>query len=698
MRHDFILKGLACANCGSKIEADVKNIENVEDASLNFAVSTLSVFTSDCYKGDLHNEIDKIVKIYEPKVNTIKKEDGIQHEHSHPPGSSKSLVLRISLSLAVFAAALIFDFAHPLNLILFSAAYIISGYDVIISSVLNLFKGRVLDENFLMAIASIGAFAIGEYPEGVAVMIFYQVGEYFQHKAVHKSRKSISQLMDIRPDYANLINGSDVEKIAPENIAIDDMILVKPGEKIPLDGIVCEGESLIDTVALTGESVPRTAKYGDEVLSGSINLNGVLTVKVLRKFSQSTASKILDLVENAASKKTPTENFITTFAKYYTPAVVAIAVVLAFVPVLFGSGDLNDWVYRALLFLVVSCPCALVISVPLGFFGGIGGASKNGILIKGGNYLEAMSKADTVVFDKTGTLTQGVFTVNKIIPSNNFSQEDVLKFAACAEFFSSHPIAMSIKESFGEEIDGSGISGYNEISGHGICVNAFGNEVLAGNDKLMIKYNISYDECCAHGTKVYVAVDGVFSGCIVISDKIKDDSRQAILKLKSLGLRKIIMLTGDNRENAEAVSQLLGIDDFFANLLPDQKVYMLERLLKDIPKGKKLIFAGDGINDAPVLARSNIGIAMGGVGSDAAIEAADVVIMNDSPLKVADSINIAKFTKKIVTQNIVFALFSKLVVLVLGALGLASMWAAVFVDVGVSLIAVLNSMRALQVK
>jgi len=698
LKHEYILKNLDCANCAAKIEAQVQKLAYIESASLNFATSTLTTTKSKDYKGDIDSDIKKIVKSHEPDVKVISKDNKNSHEQSHEHSESKLILARIAVSAVAFVTAMFFKDFVQLQIALFAIAYIAAGYDVVLNAIKNLFKGHFLDENFLMAIASLGAIAIKEYPEGVAVMLFYQVGEYFQNRAVNRSRKSIAALMDIRPDYANVIKGNDVSRLSPEEVKIGDTIIVKPGEKTPLDGVILNGSSMLDTSALTGESVPRSASVGDEVLSGCINQNGVLTIEVKKEFAQSTVSKILDLVQNASSKKAPTENFITTFAKYYTPAVVLLAVALAVIPPLAFSGVWSVWIYRALLFLVVSCPCALVVSIPLGFFGGIGGASKSGILVKGGNFLEALSKADTVVFDKTGTLTQGVFEVNKIINANSFEEQEVLRYAACAESFSNHPIALSIKNAYAQDLSIEKIEDYSEISGHGVYVKANGLTVLAGNANLLKKYDVSFNESDTVGTKVYVAVDGVFAGCIVIADKVKKDSAQAITLLKKIGIRKTIMLTGDTKQVADAIAKELEIDAVYSELLPDQKVEKLEELLKDIPENRKLLFVGDGINDAPVLARADVGVAMGGLGSDAAIEAADIVIMTDEPSKLSSAIRIAKFTKRIVMQNIVFALACKLVVLVLGALGIATMWEAVFVDVGVCLIAVINSMRATKAK
>ena len=554
----------------------------------------------------------------------------------------------------------------------------------------------MFDEHFLMSVSTIGAFAIGEYPEAVAVMLFYQVGEFFQSLAVKRSRKSISDLMDICPDSATVKRNGVLQVVSPESVAVGEIIVVKPGEKIPLDGIVVDGESMLDTKALTGESVPRSIRKGDEALSGCINQSGLLTLKVTKSFGESTVSKITDLVENASARKAPTENFITTFARYYTPVVVGMAAVLAIIPPLVLGGGWSEWLRRGFVFLIVSCPCALVISIPLTFFGGIGAASKCGVLVKGSNYLEALNKVSVVVFDKTGTLTKGVFEVANIIPAAGYQKEQVLEYAAQAESYSNHPIAKSILATYGKPIDQKQFSGFEEISGHGISVMVQGKKVLAGNSKLMESEKIAYSACDAAGTKVYVAADGSYVGCILIADEVKPDSNRAIAELKKIGVEKTVMLTGDDERIGKSVADELGLDAYYAQLLPDQKVEKLEMLDKQKRQGSKLAFVGDGINDAPVLARADVGIAMGGLGSDAAIEAADVVLMTDEPSKLVEAIDVAKATKRIVMQNIVIALGIKSVFLVLGALGMAGMWEAVFGDVGVTIIAVLNAMRILK--
>ena len=605
--------------------------------------------------------------------------------------------IKIIIAFILFIIAMIVTFSNEwINKGIFIISYLIVGLDIIIKAIRNIFRGKVFDENFLMALATIGAFAIGEFPEAVAVMLFYQVGELFQSYAVDKSRKSIASLMDIRPDYANVKRNNEISKINPEEVKIGETIIVKPGEKIPLDGKIINGNSMLDTSALTGESLPREVKEKDEVLSGCINQNGLLEIEVTKEFGESTVSKILDLVENASSKKSKSENFITKFAKYYTPAVVIIAVFLAVIPTLVIEGaEFTDWLYRALTFLVVSCPCALVISIPLGFFGGIGGASKKGILVKGSNYLEALSNSEIVVFDKTGTLTKGVFEVQKIEPVG-ISKEQLIKYAAYAESYSNHPISVSIKKAYGEEIDTNLISKTEELSGRGVVATIEDEDVLAGNEKLMQEKNIEYTKCNEVGTIVYIAINNEFAGYIVISDEIKEDSKKAINDLKKNNIKQTVMLTGDKKDVGESVAKELGIDKTYTELLPDGKVEKVEQLLKEKTEKGKLVFVGDGINDAPVLALADIGIAMGGLGADSAIEAADIVIMTDEPSKINTAINISKKTMRIVKQNIIFAIGIKIAVLILSAFGLSTMWEAVFADVGVSVIAIINSLRALK--
>ncbi len=603
----------------------------------------------------------------------------------------------VSLLLVVISLLLKLD-TELYNNIIYVIAYIIVGYDIVLKAVRNIFKGKVFDENFLMTVATIGAFCIGEFPEAVAVMLFYQVGELFQSYAVDKSRKSVASLMDIRPDYANVYRKEEIERVDPDEVNIGEIILVKPGEKIPLDGVVVEGESMLNTQALTGEAVPRKISVNDEVLSGCINNGGILKIKVSKEFGESTVSKILDLVENASSRKSKSENFISKFAKYYTPIVVIVAVLLAIIPPLVMKEALfSDWLYRALSFLVVSCPCALVISIPLSFFGGIGASSKIGVLIKGSNYLEALASAEIVVCDKTGTLTEGVFKVQKI-DAIGYSDDDLLKYAAYAEGFSNHPISLSLKHAYNKEINEKSVSKTQEISGKGVLAKVDGKMVLVGNEKLMKEYNIKFKKSEDTGTIVYVAINDEFAGTILIADKIKEDSYKAVQLFKNNNVEKVVMLTGDRENISESVANELNLDEYHAELLPQDKVSWIEKLMTQKSSRGKLIFVGDGINDAPVLALSDIGVAMGGLGSDAAIEASDVVIMTDEPSKIANSIQISKKTMRIVRQNIVFAITVKIGVLILSAFGLASMWASVFADVGVSILAILNALRILSIK
>ena len=606
--------------------------------------------------------------------------------------------IKIIVSLILFLIAMIINFDNELiNKVIFIVAYIIVGLEIVRKALRNIFRGKVFDENFLMTVATVGAFGIGEFPEAVAVMLFYQVGELFQSYAVDKSRKSIASLMDIRPDYANIEKDGKVLKVDPDDVKIGDIIIIKPGEKVPLDGIVIEGNTSLDTKALTGESLPREASPGDEILSGSINISGLIKVKVSKEYGESTVSKILDLVENASSKKSKSENFITKFAKYYTPIVVIIAILLVLVPVIFFGGEFSDWIYRALSFLVVSCPCALVISIPLSFFGGIGGASKMGILIKGSNYLEAIASTEIIVFDKTGTLTEGIFEVQKINPKD-IDENDLLENAAYAECYSNHPISLSIKRAYGKQIDKSKIKSTEELSGRGIVAIINGKNVLVGNEKLLNENNIEFEKNNDIGTILYVAIDKKYVGNIVIADKIKEDAKDSIMSLKKSNIKQAVMLTGDRKAVGENVAGILGIDKVYTELLPDGKVEKVEELLKKKSEKGKLAFVGDGINDAPVLALADIGIAMGGLGADSAIEAADIVLMTDEPSKIVDTIKLSKKTMKIVKENIIFAISIKVLVLILSAIGISTMWEAVFADVGVSIIAILNALRVLNVK
>lgn len=620
------------------------------------------------------------------------------HHHKHEEEKNdKVLLARVILAIVLFSLAMIFTSAPTFKISLLGISYLIAGYDILIKALKNIIKGKVFDENFLMGIATLGAIGIKEYPEAVMVMVLYQIGEYLQDKAVEKSQNSITELMDIRPDYANIEKNGDLTKISPYEVKIGDTIIVKTGEKIPLDGIIIDGSATLDTSALTGESRPREVKIGDEAISGCINTNGLLKIRVTKEYGQSTVSKILDLVENASSKKTKTENFITKFAKIYTPVVVLAALFLAILPPLIFGSNFSVWINRALTFLVISCPCALVISVPLGFFAGIGGASKCGILVKGSSYLELLSKPETIVFDKTGTLTQGYFKVVKIEQQEDTTKEELLELTAYAESYSNHPIALSIKKAYDKSIDKNKISEISEIAGNGVRAEINGCSILVGNENLLKNHNISYQKANETGTIVYTAKNSKFLGHIVISDKLKEDAQKAIIELKKLKLQTV-MLTGDTEESGLTVAKELNLDKAYTQLLPIDKVDKIEDIIEQKTKNKSVIFVGDGINDAPVLTRADVGIAMGGLGSDAAIEAADVVIMDDKPTKVATAIKIAKQTLTIVKENIAFALGIKVLFLILGAFGFVTMWGAVFADVGVTLIAVLNSLRALKIK
>ena len=633
----------------------------------------------------------KVCRLWKGMVNDMTKKQ-------------KKMLYRIIVTFLLFAVLMVCEHTGRMDgwnkivlFVIYLVPYLVIGYDIVYKAARNISHGQVFDENFLMMIATFGAFGVGEYSEAVAVMLFYQVGELFQGYAVGKSRQSISDMMDICPEYANIEEDGVLKQVDPDDVEVGSIIVVKPGERIPLDGIVVEGESLIDTAALTGESVPRSAKAGDEIISGCVNGSGTLKVKTTKEFDDSTVAKILELVENASSKKAKVENFITRFAKYYTPVVTIGAVILAILPPLILGGGWAEWIQRACIFLVISCPCALVISVPLGFFGGIGAASKIGVLVKGSNYLEAVAEMTTIVFDKTGTLTKGEFKVTDVITENG-SKEEMIELAALGEGYSNHPIANSIREAYGKELDLNRVTNTEEIAGHGIKAVIDGKTVLLGNEKLMKSESIFYTPCKSMGTVVYVACNGVFEGAVVISDTIKDGAKEAIHDMKQVGVRHMVMLTGDRKEAAETVAQTLGIDEVHAELLPGGKVEQVEALLKAEKEKERLAFVGDGINDAPVLTRADIGIAMGSMGSDAAIEAADIVLMDDDVTKIASVVRIARKTLRIVKQNIVFALAIKALVLILGALGMANMWEAVFADVGVSVIAILNSMRTLNEK
>ena len=747
----LILRGLDCANCANKIETKVNEYEEVEEAQLIFAKSLLKIkLKSEQYLLEVEQKVIKLVKELEPHVEVIrlqkvnlksnklnqkniniknnsndsccekdnccgkinnknqendgncgetdcqcgKSEETLEEKESNKIKNIKEFILKnyqLLIGSILLLIALMIE-NNNISTVLYILSYIVIGKNVILKAFRNIKNGEVFDENFLMSVATLGAMIIGEYTEGIAVLLLYEIGEIFQSYAVGKSRKSISDLMNIRPDHANLIRGNREVLVSPEEVEIEDIILVKPGEKVPLDGVVEEGASFVDTSALTGESNPRKFEENDFILAGYINTNGLLKIRVKKSFEESTVSKILELVENASSKKAKTEKFITRFAKVYTPIVVLLAVVLAFVPPMFlGMDQLSDWVYKALTFLVVSCPCALVISVPLGMFAGIGGASRKGVLVKGGNYLEALKDIDTIVFDKTGTLTKGVFKVTEIY-SDKILKEELLELAAIGESKSNHPIAKSVLKAFGKNIIDDRISEYNEISGHGIKVKIDENEVLLGNSKLMIKNKIKYKEVLSIGTVIHVAKEKEYLGYIVISDEIKDNAKEVIKNLKNIGIKNTIMLTGDRESIANSISKELGIDKCYSELLPNEKVEKLEELLNK----NKVAFVGDGINDAPVLARADVGIAMGAIGSDAAIEAADVVLMNDELNSIIKAINSAKKTNRILWQNIIFALGIKIIVLILGAFGEASMWQAIFADVGVTILAIFNSWRCLK--
>lgn len=744
------LQGLDCANCANKIEKRVNDLEDVKEAVLNFTSLTLTIeLNNEDKKEEVVTKTKEIINILEPHVKVInkatklqrpvnmctdcgddnqnnndnhnshrgnnhdeeghdhhghgdhnnKEEDHSGHHHGHDHSGPVSLKDNIALIIGIvlYGIAILSEEVNVVGPILFAISYLLIGGEVLLIAIKNIKRGEIFDENFLMAIATIGAFAIGEYSEAVAVMLFYQIGELFQSYAVNKSRRSITSLMDIKAEYANVLVNEKEVKVSPEEVNINDIIIIKPGERVPLDGIIISGESFVDTSALTGESVPRKLVENDEILAGGILSNGVLKVKVTKEFSESTVARILELVENASNKKAPTEKFITRFARYYTPVVVFSALALAIIPpIIIEGATFSEWIYRALVFLVVSCPCALVVSIPLALFAGIGGASKKGVLVKGGNYLEALKDAKTVVFDKTGTLTKGIFKVTEVnIVDKNINRDEFVRVTAIAESMSNHPIAKSIINEYGKEISSTDLENYEEISGHGIKAKINGKEVLAGNEKLMKKFKIEFENTDSIGTVVHVAIDSSYKGSIVISDEIKEESKLAIEGLKKIGIENIVMLTGDNKSSATKVAKVLGLDKVHYELLPEDKVNKLEEIMNSNKDGK-VIFVGDGINDAPVLARADIGIAMGGIGSDAAIEAADVVLMKDDPKSIIDAVLGARKTNKILWQNIVFSLGVKFIVLILGAFGIANMWSAVFADVGVTVIAVINSTRCLK--
>lgn len=691
----YTLKNLDCASCAAKIEDNLTKLGEVKFVAVNFANSTMTIDTDNLEK------VKARIKEIEPEVIV---EDSDKREtivSTSELAENKWTIIKAVSGLLLLIAGMVFEEEihntpfHIAEYLVFGTGYLIVGWKVISSAVKNIVRGQFFDEQFLMAIATLGAFAIDQMSEAVAVMLFYVVGELFQDIAVNRSRKSIKALLEIKPEYANLLVNGDTTKVSPESIKVGDTIIVKAGEKIPLDGEVIDGSSFVDTSALTGESVPRKLKEKDIALSGTINQTGVLTIKVTKLFSESSVSKILELVENASSKKAETEKFITTFAKYYTPIVVVSALLLAILPPLLVSGQtFSEWIYRALVVLVISCPCALVISIPLGYFGGIGSASRKGILVKGSNFLDALTQVKTVVFDKTGTLTKGEFKVSEVVTSNGFTKVEILEYAAYAETNSNHPVAKSISDAFGKDTDSKRIKQVDEISGHGIKAVIDGKTVLAGNDKLLHKENIEHPVCSVEGTVVHVAIDKVYMGYIIISDTLKDDAIEAIDKLKAKNIQTV-MLTGDNKFAAAAFAKKLGIDKYFYELLPEDKVKHIETLMEE-SKGGKVAFVGDGINDAPVIARADIGIAMGALGSDAAIETADVVLMTDSPSKVSIAIDVAKRTRKIVWQNIYFAMGVKALFIILGVFGIATMWEAVFGDMGVALIAVFNAIRVMR--
>lgn len=697
--------GMDCGSCAAKIEAGVQKIPGISETSVNFATGRLSV-TYDPKQVSDREIRDRVISLGYTVISPESHGEANDSDHRHSHGSGefnlKEELLPVLGVVALLVLGIIFE--KPLHdtpygigeYAVFIPAYLISGWTVLKSAGRNILRGQVFDENFLMTIATVGAIAIHQLPEAVAVMLFFRVGELFQEYSVGRSRRSIKALLEIRPDTANLKVNGRVKEVSPETVNVGDIILVKPGEKIPLDGEILEGNSQIDTSALTGESVPRTVKVGEVVLAGTINQTGVLTIRVTKKFGESSIAKILDLVENATSKKAETEKFITQFARYYTPVVVFLSLAVALLPPLFIPGATRtEWVYRALILLVISCPCGLVISIPLGYFGGVGGAAKRGILVKGSTFLDTLAAVKTVVFDKTGTLTKGVFKVARIVTKNGFSESELLEIAAKAESHSNHPIAQSIREAYGQPIGDADVTDYEEIAGHGIRAKVNNQVILAGNDRLLHRENIQHDTCNVEGTVVHLAVDGRYAGYILIADEIKDDAIKAIQNLKSLGIEQTIMLTGDNRIVAKSVAERLGLDSYRAELLPEGKLEAIEKLLSRSGKGK-VAFVGDGINDAPVIARADVGIAMGGLGSDAAIETADVVIMTDAPSKVAEAIQVAKKTRQIVVQNIVLAMAIKGLFIALGAIGIATLWEAVFADVGVALLAIFNATRVLK--
>lgn len=694
------IEGLDCANCAAKIEIQLNKTDGIEEARVDFLSGKLKLSLSSLAdKNEVLQKTQKIIDKIEPgvKIRELSKEKDDDHDHDQGEEVSLHEMLKLIVGILIFVGVLFMSKSSIFYLPMFIVSYLLIGGDVVFRAFRNILRGKMFDENFLMTIATIGAFTIGEYPEAIAVMLFYQVGELFQDIAINRSRRSIKKLMSIRPDVAYVKIGNEVQEIKVEEVNVDDIIVIKPGERVPLDGIIMDGDSSLDTKALTGESVPMNVTVGEQVLSGCININGLLTVKVTKLASESTVAKVLELVETATSKKAPTEKFITKFARVYTPIVTLSAVLLAIIPpLIFQVGTFEEWLYRALIFLVISCPCALVVSIPLGFFGGIGAASKNGILVKGGNYLEALNEIEIAVFDKTGTLTEGSFKVTQINPVIDISKDELLEKTAYVESFSNHPIALSVVKEYNKSIKQEIVSDIKEISGHGIKAKVNSDEVLVGNARLMERENISFEASSALGSILYIAINKKYVGNIVVSDQIKMDSKEAIRLLKALGVKKTIMLTGDKKSVATSVGKALGLDEIHAELLPEDKLNKVEEFLNHKSKRGKLFFVGDGINDTPVLARADIGIAMGGLGADAAIDVADIVIMTDEPSKIVTAVKIARRTRKIVWQNIILALGIKAFFLVLGAFGIATMWEAVIADVGVSLIAILNAMRVLK--
>lgn len=704
MKKTYSLDQLDCAACAAKMEEAASQVPGVEELRINFLTKTMSLTASDDHFEQVAQNVMAACQRVEPecRVCEVKQDTAAHHDHGHAHGHDHeeeeehhSLGL-IGVGAVLFVAGLLL----PEGLWRWAAliaAYVVAGGEVLLRAVKNILRGQVFDENFLMAVASLGAMLMGEATEAVAVMLFYQIGEWFQDRAVDKSRASIAQLMDIRPDHANhvLADGS-VEVVPPQSLKAGDILLVKPGERIPLDGVILEGTSTLNTSALTGESIPRDVAEGDTVLSGCVNQTGVLRLRATGAYESSTVARILRLVEDSGERKASTERFITRFARWYTPAVCLAALLLALVPPLF-VGEWTEWIKRALTFLVISCPCALVISVPLTFFGGVGGASRRGVLIKGANYLEQLAKTDIAVFDKTGTLTRGTFEVTAIHP-NQITEEELLELAALAESYSDHPISASLRAAWNRALDKNRVTDVQEIAGRGIHALVDGRPVYAGNERLMADVHVESRPCHRQGTIVHVALDGVYMGHIVIADRVKEGSAEAIAELKALGVARTVMLTGDQSAVAQSVAKELGVDEVHAELLPGDKVEQVERLMKQKPEGAMLAFVGDGINDAPVLRRADLGIAMGGVGSDAAIEAADIVLMDDDPRKLPCAIRIARRTLRIANQNIIFALSVKAIILIMGAMGLANMWLAVFADVGVSFLAILNAMRAMRAK